>query len=176
MSDARAWDPFVRTIHWSVAALVIIELLNEAGANPWHRYLGYAAAVLVVARLAWGLGNVGSARLGTMAVTASAAPGYLKMLLGGGSVALPAGHTPPGALMAFLLWGLLLVVSVTGWMHGLDAFWGEEWLQQLHAWLAYVLGGCAAVHVAAALVTSRLHRANLVKGMITGERTPSTDR
>src|SRR3954471_16099577 len=174
MSDARAWDSFVRTIHWSVAALVIIELLNEAGANPWHRYLGYAAALLVVARLAWGLGNVGSARLQTMAAAARAAPRYLKTLLGRGSVALSAGHTPPGALMAFLLWGLLLLVCVTGWMHGLDAFWGEEWLQQLHAWLAYALAACAAVHVSGALLTSRLHGANLVRVMITGERTGPT--
>src|SRR3954466_15111139 len=109
MRVAPAWDAVVRTIHWSVAVLVLVELFNEAGANPSHRYLGYAAGLLVVARLAWGLGNVGSARLQTMAATAGAAPRYLKTLLGGGPVALSGGHTPPGALMAFLLWGLLLV-------------------------------------------------------------------
>ena len=40
----RVWDPLVRTVHWSLAALIAVELFNEAGANPWHRYLGYVAA------------------------------------------------------------------------------------------------------------------------------------
>jgi len=174
MTTARAWHPVVRTIHWGVAGLVLVELLNDAGANPWHRYLGYAAALLVVARLAWGFGSVGPARLQAMAATAGGAPRYLRTLLGGGSVELSSGHTPPGALMAFLLWGLLLVVSLTGWMYGLDGLWGEEWLQRLHAWLAYALAAFAAVHIAAALLTSRLHGVNLVKGMITGGKADPT--
>jgi len=174
MAAAQAWHPVVRTIHWGVAGLVLVELLNEAGANPWHRYLGYAAALLVVARLAWGFGGVGPARLQTMTATASRAPRYLGALLGGGPVELSSGHTPPGALMAFVLWSLVLLVGVTGWMHGLDAFWGEEWLQQVHAWLAYALGAFAAVHIVAAVLTSRLHGANLVKGMITGEKAGPT--
>jgi len=171
---SAGWDPCVRTVHWSVALLVVIELLNDAGANPWHRYLGYAALALVLARLAWGLGNVGNARLQAMAVTARDTAGYFRALLGGGKVAPAAAHTPPGALMAFILWGLLILVSVTGWMHSLDAFWGEEWLQQLHAWLAYALAACAVVHVAGALLTSRMHGVNLVKGMITGAKAGPT--
>ena len=173
MAAARAWHPVVRTLHWGVAGLVLVELLNDAGANPWHRYLGYFAALLVVARLAWGLGSVGSERLHAMAAAAGHAPRYLRALLAGASVELSSGHTPPGALMAFLLWGLLLLVSVTGWMYGLDAFWGEEWLQQSHAWLAYALAAFAAVHIVAAVLTSRLHRVNLVKGMITGKAGPT---
>ena len=174
MRVTPAWDPFVRTIHWSVAVLVVIELVNEAGANPWHRYLGYAAGVLVIARLAWGFGNVGSARLAAMATAAGGAPSYLRGLLSGGKAPPSVAHTPAGAAMAFILWGLLLLVSITGWMHGLDTFWGEAWLQQLHAWLAYALAACAVVHVAAALLTSRLHGVNLVKGMVTGGKADPT--
>ena len=156
----RVWDPWVRIVHWSVATLVLVELLNEAGANPWHRYLGYGAAALVVGRLAWGLGNTGSARLATMARTAGfRIPRQT-----------PPGHTPLGALMAFALWSLLLVVAITGWMQGLDAFWGEDWLQELHEALAYALAACAAIHVTAALVTSHVTKVNLVKAMITGEK------
>ena len=154
--------------------LVVIELVNEAGANPWHRYLGYAAGALVVARLAWGIGNVGNARLQAMAAAATGTPGYLRTLLTHGEVRLSVAHTPPGAVMAFLLWTLLLLTCVTGWMYGLDSFWAEEWLQQLHEGLAYALGACAAVHIIAALLTSRIHGVNLVKGMITGEKAGPT--
>ena len=155
----RVWDPLVRTVHWSVAALVAIDLLNEAGANPWHRYLGYAAAALVLARLAWGLGDTAHARLKSMAHTAFSAT----------TVPYRA-HTRLGACMAFLLWSLVLAAGVTGWMLGLDAFWGEEWLQGAHAGIAYLLAGCVVVHVAAALLASRAQRINLVKAMLTGEK------
>lgn len=163
-THTKVWDPVVRTIHWSLASLIVVELFNEAGANPWHRYLGYAAAALVVARLAWGWGDRGQAKLSAMAASARRIVPYLEQA----DRAVPIGHTPPGALMAFTLWGLTLLVAATGWMLGLDQFWGDERLQRAHEALAYVLGACALIHVAAALAASR--RVNLVKAMITGNK------
>jgi cytochrome b len=167
----RVWDPFVRTAHWALAALILVELLNEAGANPWHRYLGYAAALIVVARLAWGVSSRGYASLSGMAQRAREVLPYLESLRA--SSLRPsrayAGHNPLGALMAFTLWMLTLGAGVSGWMLGLDAFWGEQWLQDLHAAAAYALAGCAVVHVAAAVLAS-VRRENLVKAMITGDK------
>ena len=162
----KVWDPLVRTVHWSLATLIVVELFNEAGANPWHRYLGYVAAALVVLRLAWGCGNRGHASLRAMA--ASARQGVLSIR--SPRTAAPRGHTPPGALMAFALWTLALLVALTGWMQGLDAFWGNEQLQQVHEVLAYVLGGSALLHVIAALAASHTQGVNLVKAMITGNK------
>jgi cytochrome b len=99
-----------------------------------------------------------------MAASARQAPSYFTLR------SPSIGHTPPGALMAFALWTLVLLVAVTGWMLGLDAFWGEEWLQQLHEVLAYTLAAFAVVHIAAAIVTSCAQRVNLVKSMITGNK------
>lgn len=164
------WGLFVRLAHWAVAVLVIVELFNEAGANPWHRYLGYAAAALVLARLAWGLRATGEARLGRMAASAAEARPYLNALRAGRS-RVYLGHNPLGALMAFTLWTLILLLGITGWLTQLDAFWGEEWLQELHTVLAYVLGGLVVVHVAGVLVTSRVYRVNLVAAMLTGRKT-----
>jgi cytochrome b len=167
LAHTRVWDPLVRAVHWSVATLIVVELFNEAGANPWHRYLGYAVAALIVVRLVWGCGDRGYARLSAMAESAKQVPSYVRPPLGASN---SLGHTPPGALMAFTLWGLALIVALTGWMQGLDAFWGEEWLQQLHEVLAYGLAGCALIHVIAALATSHAHGVNLVKAMITGNK------
>ncbi len=168
MPEARhvkVWDPLVRSVHWSLASLIVIELFNEAGANPWHRYLGYLAAALVVVRLAWGCGDRGHASLAAMAASARRASSYLTQ-----ARSPSVGHTPPGALMAFVLWSLVLLVAVSGWMQGLDAFWGEEWLQQVHEVLAYVLAAFAVVHICAAVVTSYAQRVNLIKSMITGNK------
>ena len=100
-SHIKVWDLLVRSVHWSLATLIVIELFNEAGANPWHRYLGYVAAALVVARLVWGCGDRGHASLAAMAASARQTPSFLSQV-----TARPAGHTPPGALMAFALWTL----------------------------------------------------------------------
>lgn len=165
--QTTVWDPLVRIVHWGLAALVAVELVNEAGANPWHRYLGYAAAALIVMRLGWGLAASGYARLSTIAASAGRAAAYLQAPR---PATPPAGLNPLGALMAFALWGLVLLVALTGWMQRLDSLWGEEWLQDVHAGLAYALAAFIAVHVCGVLVTSRAQGENLVKAMITGNK------
>ena len=169
-SAIRVWDPLVRIVHWSVACLVLIELFNEAGANPWHRYFGYMAGGLVVLRLAWGTCGTPHARLASLARSASRVVPYLGSLRSRAARPVIAGHNPLGAFMAFTLWVLILVVVVTGWMLRLDAYWGDETVETLHTIGAYVLGGCAVVHVTGVLVTSLLYRTNLVKAMITGTK------
>lgn len=163
------WDPLVRIVHWTVAALVAIDLFNEAGANPWHRNLGYAAGALILLRLAWGLVGPRPARLSSMARAARDALPYARSLARR-SGALPAGHNPLGASMAFVLWAVVLAVVLTGWMLRLDAFWGDEAVESVHGTAAYVLGGCALVHVAGAIATSLRYRVNLVAAMVTGKR------
>src|SRR4051812_16745498 len=126
----RVWDPCVRLVHWSVALLVACDLFNEAGANPWHRYIGYAAGALVVMRLGWGLAGTQYARLAAMAASARSLPAYLGTPRSGGRPQYVA-HNPLGAWMAFTLWTLILSLAVTGWMLQLDAFWGDESLQTI---------------------------------------------
>ena len=148
---------------------MLVELFNEAGANPWHRYLGYAAAAIVAARLAWGLVTRGEARLARIVATATQARAYA-MALRAGERWRYLGHNPLGALMTLALWALVLVVGMTGWMTQLDAFWGDEGLHDVHAMLAYALGLAAAVHVGGVLVSSRLYGVNLPASMVTGRK------
>ena len=168
-SFVSVWDPLVRIAHWSVAILVAVEMLNEAGANPWHRYLGYAAGALVMVRLAWGLFGSRYARLTAMAHRAKHVVSYLRSAQRAG-VQSYAGHNPLGACMAFALWLLVLLVVITGGLLQLDAFWGDDTMQAVHAAASYVLAACALVHVAGVLVTSAVHRTHLVRGMITGKK------
>ena len=163
------WDLGVRLAHWTLALLIVIDLFNEAGANPWHRYLGYAAAALVVVRLAWGRLRAGHADPRAMLAVARHATSYVNELRSGRARPV-AGHNPLGALMAFAIWTLVLFLGVTGWMLQLDTFWGEEWLQQVHTVAAYVLGACALVHLGGVWFASRAYRTNLAASMITGRK------
>jgi len=168
-SSVGVWDPLVRLVHWSVAALVLIDLVDEASANPWHRYFGYAAAALVVLRLAWGMLDSGHARLAAIWTSVRRALPYSAEYLRG-RAEIYVGHNPLGALMAASLWALILLVALTGWMQRLDAFWGDEWLHDLHRTLAYVLAACSVAHVAGAVATSAIQRTNLTRAMITGRK------
>src|SRR5689334_6769823 len=100
----RVWDPLVRIVHWTVASFIVIDLVNEAGANPWHRYFGYASGALILVRLVWGFIGVPNARLIRLLRTASLAVDYVASLRAGTQRTAYVAHNPLGACMALLLW------------------------------------------------------------------------
>jgi len=63
---------------------------------------------------------------------------------------------------------LVLGLGLSGWMQTLDAFWGEEWLQDIHLILGNTLIGLVGLHAAAALLMGRLERTHLIRAMFTG--------
>ena len=80
------------------------------------------------------------------------------------------GHNPAAAVMMLVLMALLAAVSVTGWMATLDAFWGVEWVEELHEGVAEAILWLALIHAGAALYESLRHRENLVWAMVTGRK------
>ena len=131
------WDLVVRLTHWGLAALVLADLVNEASANAWHRYLGYAAAGLIAIRLLWGFGRSPSAQLPAMLRTAAQVRSYVRRWRHAPNTYVT--RNPLGACMAFTLWSLTAFVIATGWMLQLERFWGDEMLETLHSGSAYVL-------------------------------------
>ncbi|TFV92778.1 cytochrome B [Oxalobacteraceae bacterium OM1] len=162
------WDRLVRLVHWSVALLVLGNFLNEDGAT-WHRYAGYAAAALVGIRLLRGFLGRGYAGFAQWWPGLGELRDYLCALLAG-RAPHPVGINPAGAVMAATMWLLILALAITGWMMGLDAFWGEEWLEQVHEVIAYALLTCVTVHVSAVIFMSVVHRENIARAMITGKK------
>ncbi|TSE27003.1 cytochrome b/b6 domain-containing protein [Tepidimonas aquatica] len=161
------WDPVVRLFHWSLVACVLLnQFVLEAGETP-HRWVGYAAAALVGLRLLWGVIGSRHARFADWWPTPARLRAHVRGLLAGQPDDHP-GHNPLGALMMLALMALVLALGVTGWLQGTDAFFGEEWLQELHEGLANTLLMAAGVHAAAALVMGRLQRVTLVRAMVTG--------
>lgn len=72
--------------------------------------------------------------------------------------------------MMLALITVVLCLGVTGWMQTLDAFWGEEWLQNTHAFIANALIALATIHAIAAIVMGRLEKTKLIKAMFTGKK------
>src|SRR5450631_689438 len=164
----RIWDPVVRLFHWTVVAGCAINLINEEG-NKFHRAVGYVVAAAVAMRVLWGFVGAGHARFTDFVPTAAALVGYLRRLF---SRTEPRyiGHNPAGSVMILALLGSLIAVSITGWMMGLDRFFGNEAVEELHETFAMTIVILAGIHVAAAIFGSIRHRENLIKAMFTGRK------
>ncbi len=163
----QIWALPVRIAHWSLAALVVFELFYDSGGKP-HRYAGYAAAAIVALRLIYGITtHSGPARL--QLPQASACLAHLREM-SGGRVARLAGHNPLGAAMSLLLWTLVLLLALTGWISRWDRFWGDDWPVDLHAVLSCAVQVCVVLHLAGVALSSYLERQNLVRGMLSGKK------
>jgi cytochrome b len=80
------------------------------------------------------------------------------------------GYVAVGAMVARLLWALVLLLGLTGWVSRLVAFWGEDWPLDLHHWLADALILCVVVHLLGVAGMSWHWRENLPASMLTGRK------
>ena len=139
-------------------------------ADAWDRapeWIGYAVAALVGIRLVWGIVGTPYARFSQFVKGPRETLAYIGRLLQG-RAERHIGHNPAGAAMIVALLTTISGIVITGWMMTLDAFWGVEWVEELHEALANVLLVLVAFHVAGVVHASIVHRENLVRAMITG--------
>jgi cytochrome b len=157
LDDRRpVWDLFVRFFHWTLVACVLTNSFILDDGETVHQWAGYLASALVLSRVVWGFIGSRHARFADFSPTPSRITQHLRGMLSG-QIEFHRGHNPLGALMMMALMGLVLALGLTGWMQGLDAYWGEAWLQDLHKVIGEGL-----------IVLGRLERTRLVKAMITG--------
>jgi cytochrome b len=165
----RVWDPFVRIFHWSLVALFIIAFVTGDEIEQLHIAAGYAIAVLVALRIVWGFIGPRHARFSDFVRGPAATLDHLRQSVRGRAPRF-LGHNPAGGLMTVALLGMLVAISVTGVMLTSDAFWGAQWVEDLHEGLVYLTLGLIALHVAGVVLASYEHGENLVKAMITGRK------
>jgi cytochrome b len=161
------WDLPTRLFHWLLAASFLgAYLVSES--ERWialHAMLGYTAAGLVAFRLVWGLVGTRYARFTGFAWSPRSVIDYLKSLFS----AKPrhyVGHNPAGSWAVVALLGLVALTAATGWANLNDV--GPGWIEDLHEAAANATLALVALHVAAVVVSSVLHRENLVRAMVTG--------
>ena len=139
------WGIFVRLFHWFVASGIIANYWFLEDGETAHEWLGYTLCALAVLRIAWGVVGPRTSRFS--AFLRSPAAVYDEVLRLRSDYTLPQTHTAAGGYQLVLVLGLLLGIGLTGWIQELDAFWGEEWPQSLHEWLADALMVVAIVHI-----------------------------
>ena len=165
-TDGRhlVWSAVVRLSHWVLAATVLFDLVYDDG-GWWHRVVGYGAVGAVLTRLLWAA--LAGGRDGFQGLKPSIAQTILYLR---GGARRTVGHDPLGLWMVWLLWLLVLLLGITGWMSRLDAFWGNDLLHDLHAWLADAMLVAVGVHLLGVVAMSWLWRENLPLAMVSGRK------
>ena len=111
--EVRVWDPLVRSIHWLLAAAVIVDWFTD---EPlWmHTWLGYLALALVVLRVVWGFVGPEHARFVSFVRGPRLVFDYLAGLVRFSSQR-HLGHSPAGGAMIV---ALLIMIAATGVTEG----------------------------------------------------------
>jgi cytochrome b len=168
-SPILVWDRIVRLSHWLLAASFIVAYFS-AESERWrlvHVVSGCLVFAVVFMRVVWGVMGTRHALFANFLRAPRFAIAYLK------SLATPnpehhTGHNPAGGWAVIGLLGLSAIASITGWMayNNLGGTQLGEW-HELASKLALLL---VIVHVAAVVLSSYLHKENLLLAMLTGLR------
>jgi cytochrome b len=198
-NEIKVWDPLVRIFHWSLVATFFIAWLSGDEWESVHVAAGYIIAGLVAFRLVWGFIGTQHARFTDFVYSPSTVITYLKDLAAQRAKRY-LGHNPAGGWMVVALLVSLALTTLTGMMahgtitvafslispalaHGRKGHdedededegegegEGEELFEETHEFFAHLTLLLVAVHVAGVLVSSLLHRENLVRAMVTGRK------
>jgi cytochrome b len=160
------WDLPTRLFHWLLAATFAGAWLT-AESERWinvHVTLGYSFAGLIAFRLLWGFVGSRYARFSSFVTGTGPVARYLGSIL----TFRPehhVGHNPAGgwAVLALLALGFATAFSGYAAYNG-----GAHWLEELHEGAASAMLALVFVHIGAVLVSSLIHRENLVRAMWNG--------
>lgn len=163
----RVWDLPVRAFHWLLVLTFAGAFLTAESerVRDLHVALGYAFAGLIAFRVVWGLVGGRHARFAAFVRGPRSVWRYLASLLTR-SPERHTGHNPAGgwAIVAMLVLGVAIAVSG----YAVYSDFGGHALEDWHEGAAEALLVLVALHVAAVIASSVLHRENLVAAMITG--------
>lgn len=168
-SKILVWDAPVRVFHW-LMVLCFAGAWLTSESERWqlvHITLGYTMAGLIGFRVLWGLVGTRYARFAQFVRGPRAVAGYLQ------SLRAPhpqhhTGHNPAGALAIVLILLAGSALTASGWANYNE--WGGNWVEEFHEVLGNGMLLLVGVHVAGVVVSSRLHRENLARAMVTGRK------
>ena len=168
-ATVNVWDPLVRLFHWSLVGFFALAFLTGDEWRSAHIAAGCVVGGLVGFRVLWGLVGPKYARFRNFVHSPGETLSYIRDTLAKRAPRY-IGHNPAGGVMIVALLTAIAAIAATGYMMTTDAFWGVEWVEQLHEGFVYATLGLIALHVGGVLVSSVEHRENLAISMLTGKK------
>ena len=161
------WDVPTRVFHW----LLVLSFSGAYVTAESERYrdihvvLGYTMLALLAFRLLWGFFGTRYAQFRSFLFKPGEIIAYVLSLLKR-KPAHYVGHNPAGSVAIWLLLGLGISSGVTGIMAFQDI--GGDMVEELHEFASNAMLAVVLIHIAGVIVSSVMHRENLVRAMITG--------
>jgi cytochrome b len=155
------WNLPTRLLHWLIALPVLLNFFIEGG-DLAHKILGYVAAAALIFRIFWGFkttdqGNFKQFPLSLGELKKWRSPIYQ-------------GHNPLASWVYIMIWTLVGLLGISGFMMSLDAFWGAQWLEDLHDKLSTALKLLVLMHLLGLILDSYKHKRKTWLGMISGKK------
>lgn len=194
MSDQKTvkiWDLPVRIFHWLLVLLFVLSYLTGEEETPWHIYSGYTIVTVVLFRVVWGFIGGRYARFSDFVRPPAVVLAYAKDLWAK-KPARYLGHNPLGGWMIVALLVTLLATTLTGMkVYAVKTHEGplaftidaatplpapgkdspeEEYWKEIHEFFINLMLALIGLHIAGVVVSGRLHKENLARAMITGEK------
>ena len=164
------WDPWVRVLHWTLAACILVAWLSHEGAGWAHFTAGYTALAAVALRIGLGLFSRSEhTRFASFVHPIHTTWSYARDVLGHREQRF-IGHNPLGGWMIVALLLTIAISGGSGWLYTTDRFWGIAWVGDTHAISSDVLLWLIGLHLLGVVFTSWQHRENLVAAMIFGRK------
>ena len=163
------WDGFVRIFHWSIVIGYLLNHFIVEDNNVLHDWIGYYILAMIFLRVIWGFTGSYHAKFVNFIPSIKLLTEYLTDLIHLKERDYQ-GHNPAGAVMICMLMLLMTTTCVSGWMMGLDKFWGVDWVEDLHYYASNALLYLMFIHLAGVLYASFRHKQNLILSMITGRK------
>ncbi len=153
--------------HWLLVASFVGSFVTSESERlrDIHMLLGYSAVGLVAFRVLWGFVGTRYARFTSFPLSPRAVIDYLKSTVEVFTATLlraqPGGQLGHPRHACADRW-----IAATGWAQAIEV--GPRWMEDLHEGLANAAVALVVVHVIAVILSSALHRENLVRAMLTG--------
>ena len=168
------WDAPTRVFHWLQALAFVAAYLtaDSERLRNYHVALGYILLGLLVFRLLWGFIGTRYARFRSFLFNPKEIVIYLSALIKGKPPHY-LGHNPAGSVSVWILLGLGIFICVTGVMALQDN--ASDVVGDLHGVATYIMLGVIGLHLIGVLISSILHRENLLRSMFTGFKSAEPD-
>lgn len=194
----KVWGLPIRIFHWSLVASFVIAYVSGEELETLHAWSGYLIIALIAFRLVYGFTGSKYARFSDFIYSPTTVVSYVKGLFSG-SPKHYLGHNPAGGWMVVVLLVSLALSSWTGLKAYAEEGHGplatndislirsayadddhdhnnksgkheDEFWEDTHEFFVNFTLLMVFVHVAGVVVSSRMHRENLIKAMITGNK------
>ncbi len=160
----KVWDLPIRLFHWTIAVAFAVAWLTSESEEfrNIHFFSGYFLIAMVSLRIIYGFVGSKYARFSDF-VQPLKIWDYIKNI----KTQHYLGHNPIGALgVIFLMFGTLATAIVGHYL----SYEETELLEEAHEILATASLTVVVIHILGVLVSSHLHKENLPKSMITGNK------